>query len=65
MNILIFFEIQKNQHIFVLANFFEYFEYFEIQKIQNIQNIFVLAKFFEYFEIQKKIKIYIQNIQNI
>ena len=49
-----YFEIQKNQNIFVLANFFEYFEYFEIQKIQNM---FVLAKFFEYFEI-KKIKIF-------
>ena len=49
-----YFEIQKIQNIFVLANFFEYFE---IQKNQNIQNIFVLVNFFEYFEIQK-----IQNI---
>ena len=34
-----YFEIQKIQNIFVLANFFEYFDFFEIQKIQNIQNI--------------------------
>jgi len=55
-----YFEIQKVQNMFVLANFFEYFEIFNIQKNQNI---FVLAKFFvyfEYFEIQKN-----QNIQKI
>ena len=37
-----YFEIQKVQNMFVLANFFEYFEIFNIQKNQNI---FVLAFF--------------------
>ena len=67
-----YFEIQKNQNIFVLAKLFEYFEYFEIQKNQNIQNILKSPKtrfretfgrsslYFEYFEFFE-----IQKIQNI